>query len=171
MNEFIQGLSTLTFWEKIADFHGTLSMLSLVLFGAGIVLYKVVKADTKYLPWLKNTLLALFFNLLFLDIIGLTIYVPYRTTEGLSPRTLLKASEHTKWFHTIIFEHKEFLAFAPPIIILVAYLVTQKLDNKFNSKENIYLRKSVIFSLVIALIAVLLVAGEAVLVTKAQPLK
>lgn len=171
MNEFIQGLSTLTFWEKIADLHGTMSMLSLILFGAALVLYKVSTIDIKFLPWLKNILLLLFSNLLFLDFVGLTIYAPYRTTEVLSPRTILKSSEATSWLHTIVFEHKEFLAFAPPLIILVAYLVTSTLGNKFNSKQMNYLRYSIIFSLVISLVLVLLVAGEAVLVTKAQPLK
>lgn len=171
MSELFKGLASLTFWEYFADFHGTLAMLSLVLFGAGIVLYKVALKDTGFVAWLKNVLLVLFFNLVALDIAGLTAYVPYRAPTDTSPRTILKSIESTKWLHTIVFEHKEFLAFAPPLIILVAYLITKRLGSDFNSKDAKYYRKAVIFSLVIALIFTLLVAGEAVLVTKAQPVR
>jgi len=168
--ELLNGLAKLTFWEKMADFHGLLSMFSLVLFGAGIILYFVVSDAGEFVGWLKTVLFLLFTDLLLLDIFGLTIYMPYRTPEGLSPRTFLKSAESTKWLHTIVFEHKEFLAFAPPLIIFVAFMVTKSLGKDFNSKNNVYLKRSVIFSLVLGLIFVLIVAGEAVLVTKAAPL-
>lgn len=171
MSELFKGLASMTFWEYFADFHGSLAMFSLVLFGAGIVLYKVALKDTRFVPWLKNALLVLFLNLVALDIAGLTAYVPYRAPTDTSPRTILKSIEYTRWLHTIVFEHKEFLAFAPPIIILVAYLITKKLGTDFNSKDASFLRKSIIFSLVISLIFVLLVAGEAVIVTKAQHIR
>lgn len=168
MDVFVK-LFNLPFWEKFADFHGLLSMLSLILFGAAIVLYFVVKKGNNFYTWLKNILLLLFINLLLLDIAGLTVYVPYRAEEG--PRTFLKSSESTAWLHSVIFEHKEFLAFAPPLIILTVFLVTKTLRANFRDESNSKLSKSVIFGLIISLIFVLIVAAEAVLVTKAAPVR
>src|SRR3990167_7878133 len=106
MIELITGLSKLTFWSKLADFHGTLAMISLILFGAGIVLY--------------------FFS------------------------------------DNISFEHKEFLAFAPPILILIAFIIVSQMGTKLGDSSNKYLRLSVITALILSLIFVLVVAGEAV---------
>lgn len=167
MAELIQGLSKLTFWSWLADFHGALAMLSLILFGAGIVLYFLSDKIEDALRWLKITLLALFADLVLLDIFGLTIYIPYRAEGG--PRTILKGSEDLAWLHNIIFEHKEFLAFAPPILILAALVIVSQMGGKFNESQNKYLRLSVITSLILSLIFVLVVAGEAVLVTKTAP--
>lgn len=162
-------ISAMSFWEKFVNLHGLLAMLSLILFGAGITLYFATKKDSGFIVWLKNTLLLLFIDLVLLDIAGLLVYIPYRASGG--PRTVLKASQSTAWLHSVIFEHKEFLAFAPPFIILTAYLLTRVLGKHFNDKKMLALRKSVIFSLISALIIVLLVAFEAVLVTKAAPVK
>lgn len=168
MAELFEGLSKLTFWSWLADFHGTLAMLSLILFGAGIVLYYLSDKVQVAIRWLKITLLALFADLVLLDIFGLTIYIPYRAEGG--PRTILKASEDLAWLHNIIFEHKEFLAFAPPILILIAWMVVFQMGNKLNDLSNKYLRLSVITALILSLVFVLVVAGEAVLVTKTVPI-
>lgn len=167
--EIIISLVNLPFWSKVADLHGMWSMLSLVLFGAGITLYFVSKKNVELVSWLKITLILLFSDLILLDIFGLTIYIPYRAEGG--PRTVLKSSEATAWLHSVIFEHKEFLAFAPPLIILVALAVTRILGKNFNDEDNLLLRRSIIFSLIVALIFVLIVAAEAVIVTKAAPLE
>lgn len=168
MAELIDGLSKLTFWSKFANLHGTLAMLSLILFGAGIVLYFLSDKIDLAIRWLKVVLLALFVDLVLLDILGLTIYIPYRAEGG--PRTILKASQGLAWLHNIIFEHKEFLAFAPPILILIALVIVSQMGTKFSDSKNMYLRLSVILSLILALIFVLVVAGEAVLVTKTVPI-
>lgn len=167
MAELITGLSKLTFWSWLADSHGSLAMLSLVLFGAGIILCLLANKIDFVTRWLKITLMLLFADLVLLDIFGLTIYIPYRAEGG--PRSLLKSSPDLSWLHDIIFEHKEFLAFAPPILILVALLIVSQMGKEFSDPGNKYLWLSVISALVISLIFVLIVAGEAVLVTKTVP--
>ena len=167
--ELFINLLELSFWEKFADMHGMMAMISLILFGAAFVLYFSAKQGAKFIGWLRKILFLLFINLTLLDIAGLTIYIPYRAEGG--PRTILKASEATSWIHGIVFEHKEFLAFAPPIIILVAYFVVKELGNKFNDNQFSNVKKSVIFSLITALVFVLIVAAEAVLVTKTAPVQ
>jgi len=162
-------LLALSFWEKLVNSHGFLAMFSLILFGAGIVLYFVVKKSSYFIVWLQSVLLLLFINLVLLDIAGLIVYVPYRASGG--PRTLLMASESTAWLHSVIFEHKEFLAFAPPLLILVAFLLAYFLRKNFNDEKVATLRKAVIFSLILALIFVLIVAAEGVIVTKAAPVR
>lgn len=167
--EIIGQLLDLPFWSKFADFHGFLAMLSLILFGAGIFLYFAIRKNIEFVGWLKAVLITLFADLALLNIFGLTVYIPYRAEGG--PRTVLKASEATAWIHGVIFEHKEFLAFAPFLIILVAFIVTESLGKRFNDQNAALLRKSVIFSLIIALIFVLMVAAEGVIVTKTAPVE
>lgn len=168
MAELVTGLSKLTFWSWIADSHGTLAMFSLVLFGAGIVLYLLSDKIGLAMRWLKITLLLLFADLVLLDIFGLTIYIPYRAEGG--PRTILKGSEDLSWLHNVIFEHKEFLAFAPPILVFIALMIVYQMGDKFGDPRNHYLRLSVITALILSLVFVLIVAGEAVLVTKTVPI-
>ena len=165
--EVFSNLLAFSFWEKFANVHGMLAMFSLILFGAGIILYFASRKNDGFIGWLKTSLMLLFANLVLLDIFGLTVYIPYRAEGG--PRSLLKASESTAWLHSDIFEHKEFLAFAPMILILVAFIVVSILGKNFNSDRVSTLRKSVIFSLIAALIFVLIVAAEGVIVTKAAP--
>ncbi|MBI2326708.1 hypothetical protein HYU92_00140 [Candidatus Curtissbacteria bacterium] len=165
--EVFSKLLGLPFWEKLVDLHGLLAMVSLVLFGAGIILYFVVLKSGNFIKWLKTVLLFLFADLVLLDIAGLSVYIPYRAPGG--PRSYLISQEETAWLHGIIFEHKEFLAFAPPLIILTAFLVVRVLGKNFNDQSVSYLRRSVIFSLLVSLVFVLVVAAEAVLVTKAAP--
>lgn len=167
--EFFVNLIALPFWSKLADLHGFLAMASLFLFGICFILYfltdKLVTANS----WIKISLFVLFLNLILLDIAGLTVYVPYRATGG--PRSLLLSGEETAWLHKIVFEHKEFLAFAPPILIFAAFSIVKALGGDFGNKEKyLWLRRSVISSIILALIFVLTVAGEAVLVVKVAPL-
>jgi len=165
--EVFSNLLAFSFWGKFANVHGMLAMFSLILFGAGIILYFASRKSESFIGWLKTSLMFLFANLVLLDIFGLTVYIPYRAEGG--PRSLLKASEATAWLHSDIFEHKEFLAFAPMILILVAFIVVSILGKNFNNDRFSILRKSVIFSLILALIFVLIVAAEGVIVTKAAP--
>ena len=167
MSGFLQNIASLSKWEIWGDLHGTVAMLSLILFGAALALYFTLGKFPRAADWLRSTLLVLFVDLAVLDILGLFIYVPYRAQGG--PRSFLLSSETTAWLHKIIFEHKEFLAFAPPILILVAavvaFLKRQELSTDTTAKRTI------LFSLISALIIVLVVAAEAVLVTKSAPLK
>ena len=166
MKEFLDKVFSLSVWEVLSDVHGGLAMLSLILFGAAFVLVtkQQIKRSTR---WLKFVLLGLWVDLILLDAFGLYIYVPYRAKGG--PRTALLASEETSWLHKLIFEHKEFLAFAPPALLLVATVLVWRYKGALG--EQTLLRRTVLASLVLALVFVLVVATEAVLVTKAAPLQ
>lgn len=169
MEELINGLQGIPFLSQFVNFHGTLAMLSLILFGASIVLYFFTSKIQASINWLKNTLVVLFVNLALLDIAGLISYISYRGVDG--PRSVLIASKSTSWLHTIIFEHKEFLAFAPVMLIFSAMFIVSKLGNSFgDDNKNHYLRMAVISSILLSLLFVFIVAGEAVLVTKAAPI-
>ena len=165
--EVFTKLLAFSFWEKFANSHGMLAMISLILFGSSVILFFAARKSDAFIRWLKASLMFLFANRVLLDIFGLTVYIPYRVEGG--PRSLLKASEATAWLHGDIFEHKEFLAFAPVLLILVAFIVVNILGKNFNSEKVSTLRTSVIFSLILALIFVLIVAAEGVIVTKAAP--
>lgn len=162
-------LLQMPFWSKLANIHGLLAMAAIFLFGVCFVLYFLTDKIIIATLWLKNSLLILFVDLILLDIAGLSIYVPYRATGG--PRSLLLSGEATAWIHKIVFEHKEFLAFAPPILIFAAFSIVKSLDKDFGNKEKyLWLRKSSLAAIILALIYVFIVAGEAVLVTKVVPL-
>lgn len=169
MEELINGLQRIPFLSQFVNFHGTLAMLSLILFGAAIILYFFTSKIQLSINWLKNTLIALFVDLVLLDIAGLIAYIFYRGADG--PRSILIASKNTAWLHSVIFEHKEFLAFAPTLLIFSAMFVVFKLGNSFgDDKKAHYLRLAVISSILLSLLFVLIVAGEAVLVTKVAPI-
>lgn len=168
MTELIEKLIDIPFFSKLANLHGSLAMFSLILFGAALILYFLSPKINLAIQWLKVVLIILFIDLLLLDLFGLTIYIPYRAENG--PRTILKSSESLSWLHNIIFEHKEFLAFAPPVLILVALVIVSQLNKQFADSKFKYLRLSVISTIILSLIFVLTVAGEAVLVTKAVPI-
>ncbi len=169
MVEFLNHLLELPFWSKLADLHGLLAMLSLILFGASLVLYFMADKAEAAFKLLKKTVAMLFIDLLLLDIAGLLVYIPYRAPGG--PRSILKGSEATDWLHSVVFEHKEFLAFAPMILVFAAFMVLMSLNGQtFKDKSNKDLKHAVIGALVISLIFVLVVAAEAVLVTKAAPI-
>ena len=162
--ENIASLSPLELW---GDLHGAVAMFALILFGTTITLtVSLGKFDTA-VRWLKSMLALLLADLVVLDLLGLFIYIPYRASGG--PRTFLLSSETTAWLHQVVFEHKEFLAFAPPVLVLVATILAF-LYGKSLPKETTA-RKAILFSLVAALVLVLVVASEAVLVTKTAPLQ
>lgn len=169
MSELINGLQKISFPSQLVNFHGTLAMLSLILFGASIVLYFFTTRLQLSISWLKSTLAALFIDLILLNIAGLIAYISYRGVGG--PKSVLIASENTAWLHNVIFEHKEFLAFAPPLLIFSAMFIVLKLGNSFGDDNKVhYLRLAVISSIFLSLLFVLVVAGEAVLVTKVAPI-
>jgi len=159
MEELLRGISSLSYWDVFADMHGLLAMLLLVLFGTTLVLYFALDKFAQ----------ALVANLVLLDVMGIYIYGAYRATDG--PRTLLNSSPDTAWLHQIIFEHKEMLAYAPWLIVLVALSIVATLGDRLKSQESRALRLIVLFSIVASLAFVLVIAGEAVLVTKAAPLR
>lgn len=169
MEEFFDKIFTLTYWDIMSDIHGGLSMLSLILFGLVIAWLVSLDKFAKATTWLKYSMVALFTTVVLLDFMGLFIYRPYRTQAVPSPRTFLKSSEETSWLHTIIFEQKEHLAFAPLIILLAAMLVVLTQGSALKSKPH--LRRMVWFAVIASLVMVLVVAAEAVLVTKVAPLK
>ncbi|HEY4694858.1 MAG TPA: hypothetical protein VIH52_02760 [Candidatus Nanoarchaeia archaeon] len=168
MTELLDGFLEIPFWSMFADFHGLLSMLSLLLFGGALTLYFLSSKTKEAVVWLRTTLLVLFLDIFLLDIFGLTVYIPYRAEGG--AKFDLLASETTAWLHTIVFEHKEFLAFAPLIMTAVAFFVVARLGESFiDAGKYKWLRLAVLFSLLLSLVFVLTVAAEAVLVTKTAP--
>src|SRR3989338_4025060 len=99
MEEFFTKIFQIPFWSKFADFHGFLAMISLILFGAALVLYFLSNRHPDIIKQLKTVSLFLFINILVLEIAGMAIYVPYRVEGG--PRTILKSSEELAWLHNI----------------------------------------------------------------------
>ena len=169
MDELMRGVFSLSYWDVLADMHGLLAMLLLILFGTALILYFSLSKFAQAARWLKYTLTALALNLIAVDIMGLYIYGAYRASEG--PRTLLKSVPETAWLHEIVFEHKEMLAYAPWLMIVVALVIVLALGERLQSREFRFLRMIVLFSILVALLYVLTIAGEAVLVTKAAPLR
>jgi len=169
MEEFFEKIFTLTYWDVMTDLHGALSMLSLILFGLAIAWLISLDKFAKATTWLKYTMVALFTTVALLDFMGLFIYRPYRTQAVPSPRTFLKSSTDTSWLHTIIFEQKEHLAFVPLIVLLAAMMVVLTQGSALKTKSH--LRRLVWFAVIASLVMVLVVAAEAVLVTKAAPLR
>jgi hypothetical protein len=167
--EFFEKVFTLGYWEVMSDIHGGLSMLSLVLFGASFALYFSLDKFSQAIKWLQRTVLLLLADIAVLDVMGLFIYRPYRAPVADSPRSILKSSEATAWLHSTVFEHKEFLAFAPLVIMAVAAVIIFTQGKQL--RNNPVLKRVVLFSIISALVMVLVVATEAVLVTKTAPLR
>ncbi len=168
MAELLNGIIEIPFWSKFADFHGMIGMLSLILLGSALTLYFLSEKVKAAVGWLKTILLLLFFDILLLDILGLIVYIPYRAKGG--AKFDLVGSETTAWLHEIVFEHKEFLAFAPLIMTIVAFFIVHKLGDSFMDKEKYkWFRLAVLISIIFSLVFVLVVAAEAVLVTKTAP--
>ena len=169
MAEFFAKVWELSYWDKFTDFHGALAMLPLVLFGAAFALYFSLGKLPQALRWLKWTLYALAIDLIALNAVGLYIYVPYRAPGG--PRTILKSSPDTAWLHEVIFEHKEFLAYAPWLLAAGAIVLLWVYGDRIREPGQRRMKQALFVSLAAALVIVLAVAAEAVLVTKAVPLK
>ena len=169
MEELLKGLLSLSYWDLSADIHGLLAMLLLILFGLALGLYFALDKFAQAVHWLRFALYALVVNLVAVDVIGLYIYGAYRAEGG--PRTLLRVSPDTSWLHTIVFEHKEMLAYAPWLLILAALVIVAVLQDRLRAPEHRALRFIVLFCIVLSLAYVLTIAGEAVLVTKAAPLR
>ncbi len=168
-DEFFTKVTSLSPGELWADTHGGLAMVTLVLFGAALLLYFSYDKFKAGLTWFKVVLGTLAGSLTLINIVGLLIYIPYRAGVSSSPKSLLLASENTAWLHEIVFEHKEFLAFAPAVLLLTAFFVVLSRGGELSKRP--YLKKAVLFSIVAGLVLVLVVAAEAVLITKAAPLK
>lgn len=169
MQELLKGLLSLSYWDKLADTHGFLAMLLLVLFGTALALYPLLTRAAQAARWMRYTLYLLFADITLVNLFGLYIYGAYRAAGG--PRTFLKASVETSWLHTIVFEHKEMLAYAAWVIVLVALAIVAGAKEKIALQEYAGARRVLLFCLTSALIFVLVIAGEAVLVTKVAPLR
>jgi len=166
--EGLINLFSLSRIEFIASFHGLFATVSLILFGMGLTFISILPTATTFIKPLKLVMLILLIVLVLHTFLGFVIYVPYRADGG--PRTTILESDRP-WLHEVIFEHKEFLAYLPWLLILIAtvivyYLGTGLADAGFKS-----LRMLVLASLILGLIYTLVVSSEAVLVTKFAPLR
>ena len=169
LEQLISGIASLSYWDIVTDFHGFLAIMPLILFGISLALYFSLDKFAQAVAWLKRALYLLVANLMLLDFVGLYIYAPYRAPGG--PRTFLKSFPETAWLHEILFEHKEFLAYAPWLLALVALVIVIAFGSRITEPENKKIKRLVLFSLAASLIFVLIVASEAVLITKVAPLK
>ena len=168
MSEFFDKIFSLNYWEVMSDLHGFMSMLALVFFGAAIMMLVTINKNPDAVKWLKRLMSWLIVTVAMLESSGMFIYRPYRTKDVPSPRTFLKSSEETKWLHSIIFEHKEHLAYGPLLLLIVGTVLVFTQGEELKRRPK--LRKVLLFTLVTALVYLLIVAAEAVLVTKAAPL-
>lgn len=169
MSELIQGLLAYSSWEKFANLHGLLATFSLVLFGAALALTPIFNKTKKYLQWFKVVVTLLFVDLFLATINGLYIYQSYRAPIPTSPRSLIIAS-NKPWLHKIVFEHKEFLAFLPWLLVFAVVFIVWHLGRDLKKPHYNGLNRVIFLSLLLALIFTLIIAGEAVLVTKFAPL-
>jgi hypothetical protein len=166
--EGLIGLFSLSRIEFIASFHGLFSTVSLILFGMGLTFTSIIPKATTFVKPLKVVMLILLVVLVLHTFLGFVIYVPYRAEGG--PRTTILESDRP-WLHEVIFEHKEFLAFLPWLLILVSTIIVYFLGAGLADVGFKSLRMLVLASLILGLIYTLVVSSEAVLVTKFAPLK
>jgi len=166
--EGLIGLFSLSRIEFIASFHGLIATVVLILFGMGIAFTGILQRNVAFLKPLKVVLLILLVLMIVHTFLGFVIYVPYRAEGG--PRTIILESDRP-WLHEFIFEHKEFLAYLPWLLVLVATVMVYYLGARLADTGYNALRLVVIAALIIALVYTLVVSAEAVLVTKFAPLK
>lgn len=164
-NELFHGISSFSLNEIYLNIHGLLAMMSLIFYGAIIVLTFLWDKCPELSKKLKALWLGLIVTVGLLYSLGLYVYVPYRAKGG--AKYILIASEKTAWLHEIVFEHKEFLALAPLILAIVGFWTVHKLAGDNTNREIV--KKLCLFCAIGGLLLLLLVAAEAVIVTKAAP--
>lgn len=165
--ELLNGLGGLTTREILLDIHGGLAMLSMIFYGGLIATSIYWKKYQTLIDAIKKLWIWQIVVVGALYILGLLMYIPYRAKGG--AKSTLVGNETTVWLHKIVFEHKELLALAPLILAIVAYWVVNKIGTDSNQKQLV--RRISLFCAVAGLLTLLLVATEAVLVTKVAPVK
>ena len=166
--EFINGLLAYSTWEKFANLHGIFATLGLILFGVALALTPFYSKAKKYLSWFRTAVTLLLLDIFLLTLNGFLIYQPYRAGLPISPRSIILASDRP-WLHQIVFEHKEFLAFAPLLLVGVAVFMAWYFGGSIKGSRFDGFRKVIFWSLLLGLIFTFVIAGEAVLVTKFAP--
>lgn len=167
MDELLEGLGTLTLKEVYLNIHGALAMASLILFGALIALILLWKKNPNLTDKIKKLWAWQLATITSLYLMGLFVYIPYRGKGG--AKYTLVANHETAWLHEIVFEHKEFLALAPLILAVVGLWITWKLGRDKANAPTV--RNIGLFCAIAGLVLLLLVAAEAVLVTKVAPVR
>lgn len=155
-----------TFNEIIGNLHGLWATLSLAFFGAAIVLLAILPKYPDVLRWLKGVLWALLADVVILTLNGLWLYIPYRAKGGARDAILGSARP---WIHQVIFEHKEFVAYAPWLLIVAAIGIVLAYGAALAKPEQSLMRRTALWSVVLAMILILVVSAEAVIVTKFAP--
>ena len=134
----------------------------------GLIFISILPTATTLIKPLKLVMLILLIVLVLHTFLGFVIYVPYRADGG--PRTTILESDRP-WLHEVVFEHKEFLAYLPWLLILISTVIVYFLGAGLADAGFKSLRMLVLASLILGLIYTLVVSSEAVLVTKFAPLK
>lgn len=155
-----------TFNEILGNLHGLWATLSLAFFGSAIVLLAILPKYPDVLRWLKGVLWALLADVVILTLNGLWLYIPYRAKGGARDAILESARP---WVHRVLFEHKEFVAYAPWLLIVAAIGIVLVYGRELAKPEQSLMRRTALWSVVLAMVLILVVSAEAVVVTKFAP--
>jgi hypothetical protein len=155
-----------TFNEILGNLHGLWATLSLAFFGAAIVLLAILPKYPEVLRWLRGVLWVLLADVVVLTLNGLWLYIPYRAKGGARDAILESARP---WVHQVLFEHKEFVAYAPWLLVVSAIGIVLVYGAALAKPEQSLMRRTALWSVVVAMVLILVVSAEAVVVTKFAP--
>jgi len=167
--EFLLKLLQLPLAEQVANLHGLLAILSLLMYGSlftVILLYKKFKLEDLHKPLLYllgiQTLI-----ITAISMAGIVAYIAYRAPGG--AREFLLSSANTNWLHNIAFEYKEYLCgITPWLLLMVAFFVAARLGSTIYKNRAVL--RLLLACVAVSVLFVLLTATMAVLVAKIAPL-
>lgn len=168
--EFFNNLLNFPLAESVANLHGLLATLSLLVFGA---IFAIIGAFKKYqLETLFKPLACLLGVQSLLvgatSTMGIVAYVAYRTSGG--AREFLLRSGQTDWLHKIVFEYKEYLCgITPWLLIMVAFFVVLTIGPSLYRQRSML--RFILASTAVSAFFLMLTASLAVLVSKVAPLQ
>ena len=170
--EFFRRLFEYPLAEQISNFHGLVTFLSFLAFGAIAVLVVLIRRGVDGNHNLQRplaTILGIQSVLVFItSLTGIIAYVDYRTAGG--ARTFLLETEERSWLHEIVFEYKEYIgAITPWLLILIAFFLVAYLGRRVY--ESRAAQTYVMAANIISLVFIMLTAALAVLVVKEAPLQ
>lgn len=138
-----------------------LPAIALFLLAIGLAFHRMPD-----LLFFRRILLILFLAVFLVTWLGLFVYVPYRS-PGNARSVLLETRPE---LHKIVFEHKEFAAYAVWLLLLVALIGVWSLSNdEYHTTPRAH--TLIRFCLIAAFAITLLVSVEGLIVTTAAPVQ
>jgi len=134
--EFFNHIFSLPLAEWVADIHGLLATLALLVFGAIIAIALLLKRNGEKNLHKPLTCLLGIQTLLVgaVSAAGIVAYVAYRTPGG--AREFLLNSTETNWLHSIVFEYKEYLCgITPWLLMIIAFFVAVSLGQRLHQNK------------------------------------